>query len=110
MTFKLIFGNLKKNMKDYSIYFMTLMLSVSLFYAFNAATGAEVMKTLGREAQIFTKALGQLIEAASVAIAVLMAFLILYVNRFLLKRRKKELGIYMLLGMKKGKISRIFCK
>lgn len=108
MTFKLIFGNLKKNMKDYSIYFMTLMLSVSLFYAFNAATGAEAMKTLGQEAQIFTEALGQLIEAASVAIAILMAFLILYVNRFLLKRRKKELGIYMLLGMKKGKISRIF--
>ncbi|MBQ6887634.1 MAG: ABC transporter permease [Lachnospiraceae bacterium] len=108
MTCKLIFGNLKKNMKDYSIYFMTLMLAVSLFYAFNSATGAEAVKTLGSETQIFTKALGSLIEAASVAIALLMAFLILYVNQFLLKRRKKELGIYMLLGMKKGKISRIF--
>ena len=41
MTCKLILGNLKRNFKDYFIYFLTMMLSVSIFYAFNAATKPE---------------------------------------------------------------------
>ena len=52
--------------------------------------------------------LGTLISVLSVLIAIVLAFLIIYANQFLLKRRKKELGIYMMLGMKKGRIARIF--
>ncbi|MDE7133629.1 MAG: ABC transporter permease, partial [Lachnospiraceae bacterium] len=52
--------------------------------------------------------LGILLSTLTVLIAVVLAFLIVYANQFLLKRRKKELGLYMVLGMKKGRISRIF--
>lgn len=108
MTCKLILRNLQKNIKDYLIYFLTLTLSVSFFYAFNAVTTAGALDSLGEDMVSIFESLNLLIKLASVVIAVMIAFLILYVNQFLLKRRKKELGIYMLLGMKKGKISMIF--
>ncbi len=108
MTCKLILRNLRKNIQDYAIYFLTLMLAISLFYAFNAVTTAGALDSLGAEIGTMLGALGDIIEAVSIIIAVMIAFLILYVNRFLLKRRKKELGIYMLLGMKKSSMSLIF--
>lgn len=108
MTCKLIFKNIGKNIKDYFIYFLTLVIAISLFYAFNAVMTSGAINSLSTEAQTMSEALGNLIELFSRVLAVIMAFLVLYVNRFLLKRRKKELGLYMLLGMKKGKISRIF--
>ncbi|WHH60640.1 ABC transporter permease [Petroclostridium sp. X23] len=108
MTYKLIVSNLRRNIKDYAIYFLTLTLAVALFYAFNSVTGAKALGNLNSELLTMIDAMGQMIKLSSVTISVLFSFLILYVNRFLLKRRKKELGIYMLLGMKKGKISSIF--
>lgn len=108
MSVKLIFRNLRQNIKDYLIYFMTLALAIAVFYAFNAVSSAEALQGLGEEILSMTYALGSTIEVLSKVIAFLIGFLILYVNKFLLKRRKKELGIYMLLGMRKGKISAIF--
>lgn len=52
--------------------------------------------------------MAKLIGAFSLFIAVILAFLILYANKFLIKRRKREIGIYMILGMGKGKVSQIF--
>lgn len=108
MNIKLIFRNLKQNFKDYLIYFLTLMLAVSLFYAFNAATSAKALNSMGSDMASMMQTLNSMTEVFSVVIAVLLGFLILYVNQFLLKRRKKELGVYMLLGMKKSKISMLF--
>lgn len=108
MICKLIFGNLKRNFKDYAIYFLTMMLAVSIFYAFNAATKPENLKSLGTDMLSIMEAVNSTIKLISQIIAVLLGFLIIYVNSFLLKKRKKELGTYMLLGMKKSKISVIF--
>ncbi len=108
MTCKLIFQNLRRNLRDYAIYFFTLMIAVSLFYAFNSLQDAKALQGLAPEMLVMLKQLGILIKGCSIVIAGMIGFLILYVNRFLLKRRKKELGIYMLLGVKKRKISRIF--
>lgn len=108
MTCKLIFGNLKRNFKDYFIYFLTMMLSVGIFYAFNAATKPENLKSLGTDMLVIMEVVNSTIGVVSKVIAVLLGFLIIYVNSFLLKKRKKELGTYMLLGMKKSKISLIF--
>lgn len=108
MTCKLIFGNLKRNFKDYFIYFLTMMLAVSIFYAFNAATKPENLKSLGTDMLTIMGAVNETIKVISQVIAVLLGFLIIYVNSFLLKKRKKELGTYILLGMKKSKISVIF--
>lgn len=105
---KLIFKNVHKNLRDYLIYFLTLMISVSLFYAFNSISDQPAFSEMGMTRTLLYDQLGILLSALSVLIAIVLAFLIIYANQFLLKRRKKELGIYMMLGMKKGRISRIF--
>ncbi|SHJ88673.1 ABC transporter permease [Anaerotignum lactatifermentans] len=107
-SFKLIFKNVHKNLRDYLIYFLTLMISVSLFYAFNSISDQPAFSEMGMTRTLLYDQLGILLSALSVLIAIVLAFLIIYANQFLLKRRKKELGIYMMLGMKKGRISRIF--
>lgn len=107
-SFKLILKNVQKNIRDYLIYFLTLTLSVSLFYAFNSISDQPVFSEMGMTRSLLYKQLGIMISSLSVVIAVVLAFLIIYANQFLLKRRKKELGIYMMLGMKKGRISRVF--
>ena len=108
ISLKLIFRNVHKNMREYFIYFLTLMFSVSLFYAFNSISAQPALSNLGTTRKVLYEQLVILISALSIVIAVVLAFLIIYANQFLLKRRKKELGIYMLLGMKKGQISRLF--
>lgn len=105
---KLVFKNVHKNLRDYLIYFLTLMISVSLFYAFNSISDQPAFSEMGMTRTLLYDQLGILLSALSVLIAIVLAFLIIYANHFLLKRRKKELGIYMMLGMKKGRISRIF--
>ena len=107
-SIKLIFKNVKKNIQDYMIYFLTLTISVGLFYSFNSIQSQPALSHLDATKQLLSDQMGILISALSVIVAVVLAFLILYANQFLLKRRKKELGIYTLLGMEKGKISRIF--
>ena len=107
-SFKLIFRNVHKNIRDYLIYFLTLTLSVSLFYAFNSISDQPAFSDMGITGSFLYDQLGILLSALSVVIAVVLAFLIIYANQFLLKRRKKELGVYMVLGMKKRRISRLF--
>ena len=106
--YKLIFRNIKKNISDYAIYFFTLTISISLFYAFNSISSQPAMQNLSITKQLVANQLGIFISTLSFFMAIILGFLIVYSNQFLLKRRKKELGIYTLLGMKKRKISRMF--
>ncbi len=105
---KLIIKNVRKNIRDYLIYFLTLMISVSVFYAFNSISDQPAFSEMGMTKTLLYDQLGILLSTLTVLIAVVLAFLIIYANQFLLKRRKKELGLYMVLGMKKGRISQIF--
>ena len=92
-SFKLIFRNVHKNIRDYLIYFLTLTLSISLFYAFNSISDQPAFSEMGMTRKLLYDQLGTLISVLSVLIAIVLAFLIIYANQFLLKRRKKELGI-----------------
>ena len=105
---KLILKNVRRNLSDYLIYFLTLMLSVSLFYAFNSIPGQPAFQEMSVTKALLYQQLDDLLAFLSAAIAVVLAFLVIYANGFLLRRRKKELGLYLLLGMKKSHISRIF--
>lgn len=107
-TIKLILKNVRKNIRDYLIYFLTLTISVSLFYAFNSISSQPAFREMGMTKTLLYEQLGIMISVLSVLIAIVLAFLIIYANQYLLKRRKKELGIYTMLGMKKGRLSRIF--
>lgn len=107
MCFKLALKNVKKSFKDYSIYFVTLLIGVSIFYMFNSLDSQTVMLELSSKKHQMMNMLNTALSIISVFVAFILAFLIIYASRFLMKRRKKEFGIYMLLGMKKNKISRI---
>lgn len=107
MFSKLAFQNVKKSMKDYTIYFLTLTFGVCLFYVFNSIDSQQAMLDVSARQEDMLVLLTRMMGYVSVFISIILAFLIIYANRFLIKRRKKELGLYMILGMPKGKISRL---
>ena len=107
MYFKLAAKNIKKSLKDYTIYFLTLVFGVCIFYTFNSIKSQGVMMELsGLQANAF-ELTNSVIGIASVFISFILGFLIVYANNYLIKRRKKEFGIYMTLGMENKGLSRI---
>ena len=107
MFSKLALSNVKKSIKDYTVYFLTLTFGVCLFYMFNSIDSQKSMMVLTKSQYDIIKQMTSIINGVSVFVSVILGFLIIYANKFLIKRRKKELGIYMTLGMEKGKISKI---
>lgn len=107
MYFKLALKNVKKSFKDYAVYFFTLIVGVSIFYMFNSIESQTLMLELTNTKHEMLETMAQVLSIISVFVAFILAFLIIYASGFLMKRRKKEFGIYMFLGMKKRKISRI---
>ena len=106
-TIKLAFRNIKKSFKDYAIYFFTLILGVAIFYVFNSIESQTVLLDITESTYDIIDTLSNMLSGASVFVAFILGFLIIYASRFLMKRRNKEFGIYMLLGMSKRKISMI---
>lgn len=107
MYFKLAVGNIKKSYKDYTIYFLTLILAVCIFYSFNSMDSQKALIEMKSSDKNYISKLMELMSGVSVFVSIILGSLILYANKFLIKKRKKELGIYMTLGMGKRKISRI---
>ena len=106
-TIKLSFRNIKKSFKDYAIYFFTLILGVAIFYVFNSIESQTVLLDVTQSTYEVIEMMTNMLSAASVFVAFILGFLIIYASRFLMKRRNKEFGIYMLLGMSKRKISMV---
>ncbi|MDR0570473.1 MAG: ABC transporter permease [Clostridiales Family XIII bacterium] len=106
-AFSVAIRNVRKSFKDYGIYFLTVMLGVALFYIFNSIGSQSVMMDLSQNAVMSLMGIETIMDYLSVFVAAIMAFLILYANAFLIRRRKKEMGLYMVLGMKKFRISSI---
>ena len=107
MLFKLSLKNIKKSIKDYAIYFFTLILGVAIFYVFNAIDSQTAMLDISSRIDEILKLLVNLLSGVSVFVSFILAFLIIYANKFLMKRRNKEFAIYLTLGMSKRKISLI---
>ena len=107
MLFKLSLKNISKSIKDYTIYFFTLILGVAIFYVFNAIDDQTVMMNVSASTYEIIKLLTNILSGFSVFVSFILAFLIIYASRFLIKRRNKEFGIYLTLGMSKRKISLI---
>ena len=106
-TIKLSFRNIKKSFKDYAIYFFTLILGVAIFYVFNSIESQTVLLDVTESTYEVIDMMTTMLSAVSVFVAFILGFLIIYASGFLIKRRNKEFGIYMLLGMSKRKISMI---
>lgn len=107
MLFKLSLKNIKKSYKDYAIYFFTLILGVAIFYIFNSLESQTVMLNLTKTTNNAVSMMTEGLAVISVFVSFVLGFLVIYANRFLIKRRNREFGIYMTLGMGKGTISKI---
>lgn len=107
MYSKIAMKNVKKSFKDYSIYFLTLTLAVCIFYSFNSIESQKAFMEMSSSGAEFIDEVSAMISCVSVFVAVILGSLIIYANNFLIKKRNKELGIYMTLGMGKAKISEI---
>ncbi|ARJ25364.1 ABC transporter (plasmid) [Bacillus mycoides] len=107
MYSKIAIGNVKKSLKDYAIYFLTLTLAVCIFYSFNSIESQKALMEINASDRKYVPTIMNAISNVSVFVSVILGGLILYANNFLIKKRKKELGIYMTLGMGRRNISRI---
>ncbi|MBE1303540.1 ABC transporter permease [Clostridium botulinum] len=107
MYSKIALKNIKKSYKDYTIYFLTLILAVCIFYSFNSIDSQKALTDIKSSGGSYVSRLMEFMSAISVFVSIILGSLILYANNFLIKKRKKELGMYMILGMGKRKISKI---
>lgn len=105
MYSKLAAKNVQKSFSDYAIYFITLTFAVCIFYVFNSVSSQQAMMDLSQSQAGYVDVLSTVMSTLSVFISMILGFLIIYANNYIIKRRKKELGIYMSLGMDKNKIS-----
>ena len=107
MLFKISLSNIRKSIKDYAVYFFTLVLGVAVFYIFNAIETQTAFIRASEEQRELIKILITAISGVSVFIAIVLGLLIVYASRFLMKRRNREFALYMMLGMSKWRISAI---
>lgn len=104
MLCKLAWGNVRRAGKDYLVYLLTLTLAVTVFYAFNTIS---LQADLVLEEEGLPELLGSIMSGLTMFLAVVMGFLMVYANNFIMKRRKKEFGLYQVLGMSRGQVSRV---
>lgn len=102
---KLAWGNLRRALKDFAVYFVTLMLSVSLFYSFNTLTNQAFFVELSSSTSQLVLRMAVLITGLSIFLMIVIGILIVYANVFFMRRRVREFATYLLLGMKKSSLA-----
>lgn len=108
MFSKLAWKNVRRSVKDYGVWFLTIAFGVCLFYVFNALENQSVLRFLAQNPKVnVVEAIQRLIGILSAFVWVVLAFLILYASGFLIRRRKSELGTYLLLGMERWQVARL---
>ena len=108
MLARLAVRNVRRSVRDYAVYFVTLVFGVAAFYAFNSVQSQSVLFDLEGVASADAFDLtARFLGMFSVLIAFVLGFLVVYANRFLIRRRKREFGTYLLLGMRPAQVSAI---
>lgn len=107
MYAKIALGNVRKSFRDFSIFFLTLAFGVCVFYAFGSITDQAAVIQMAEDERRMVEALSDMLGGVSVFIVVILGFLVVYANRFLIRRRKREFGIYLTLGMDVRHVSTI---
>lgn len=105
MLCKLAWGNVRRAGRDYLVYLLTLTLGVTVFYAFN--TISMQVDIAGIHEEGLAQVMGSMLGDLTYFLAGVMAFLMVYANNFIMKRRKKEFGLYQVLGMGRGRVATI---
>ncbi|GAA0864034.1 ABC transporter permease [Paraclostridium tenue] len=105
MLFKLSKRNVQRSIKDYSIYFFTLALGVCIFYIFNSVEAQTAVMDITENQKTLMEVTARIISIVSVFVSFILGFLIIYANNFIIKKRNREFGIYMTLGISRSKIT-----
>ena len=104
---KIALGNVRKSLRDFSVFFITLVFGVCAFYAFASINDQTAVINLTEQQSEAVSAVMRMLSSASVFVAVILGFLVVYANRFLVRRRKREFGIYLTLGMGRAQVAAI---
>ena len=108
MLAKLALRNTRKSVGDFTVYFLTLSFGVAAFYAFGSVESQGAMASLGSNLKVENlRSLGTTMDVMSVLVSIVLAFLVFYANGFLIRRRKREFGTYLLLGMPKRQVASV---
>nr|WP_297872806.1 ABC transporter permease [uncultured Blautia sp.] len=107
MLFSLSVKNFKKSIRDYSIYFFTMILGIAVFYIFNAIETQTAMMEVTKTKAAIIDMMNGVMDGVSIFVSLILGYLIVYASRFMLKKRKMEFGVYMTLGMSRVKIAGI---
>ncbi|HCT90180.1 MAG TPA: ABC transporter permease [Lachnospiraceae bacterium] len=106
MLAKLAYRNMKRSARDYLVYIFTMTVVTALMYAFGSLIFENTLPRYAETAGILEMMTG----LATFFIVLIVAWLINYMVRFMLEKRSSEFGIYLLLGMKKKEISRLYMR
>lgn len=104
---KIALGNVRKSLRDFSVFFITLVFGVCAFYAFASINDQTAVINLTEQQSEAVSAVIRMLSSVSVFVAVILGFLVVYANRFLVRRRKREFGIYLTLGMGRAQVAAI---
>ena len=99
MYAKIALGNVRKSFRDFSVFFLTLAFGVCVFYAFGSITDQAAVIQMAEDQRRMVQGLSDILAGLSVFVVVILGFLVVYANRFLIRRRKREFGVYLTLGM-----------
>lgn len=106
MLGKLAFRNVRRSVKDYLVYVLTMTFVTALMFAFNSILFSKDVQGLFEVAGLMAAMVG----VATFFIVLIVAWLINYMVKFMLEKRSQEFGIYLLLGMKKKKIAGLYMR
>lgn len=101
---KLAWRNLKRSLKEYSIYVFTVTITMTLLYAFFAIAFSSEMQALVTTYDNIQS----IMIMVSILVTLIIAWLIYYISNFILQKRSREFGMYLLLGMRRTQITRMF--
>ena len=96
--------NAKRQAKDYLVYFVTVVMAAALLYSFNGLVFSQEIITLSKGISV----LPLMIVLASVVVVCVFGWLVAYATKFMLLRRGRELGLYLLIGMENRQVARLF--
>jgi len=105
MYAKLIGRNIRRSLRDYGLYFLTLVFAVAIFYVFNSLADQPGLLTLQESTRRMAEGAATALEWLTLIMTGIVALLVLYANRVIITKRNRELGTYLLLGMEQGRLS-----
>ena len=102
--FKLSLRNARRQARDYLVYFVTIVMAAALVYAFNGLVFSQEIRTLSS----LLDSMPLMIVLASAVVVCIIGWLVQYTTGFMLERRSRELGTYILIGLENRQVARLF--